>query len=96
MSCFFSTCSLIQDQAFRHKARFDGRRGLEDDWQKAAESKRSRDLEDKLVGLECGGLLHEQLDHYKRCKQCKKRPDNCGESNIWRESRYVPGSRIMV
>ena len=24
------------------------------------------------------------------------RPNNCGETNLWKESYYIPGARIMV
>lgn len=87
---------LQDDRATRYHARFENRRRLENDWMKAAEVKQGRDLEDRLLGLESGQLLHEQCDRYNRCKQCKRRVNNCGETNIWTESRYIPGSRIMV
>nr|KAG5704946.1 hypothetical protein BaRGS_022788 [Batillaria attramentaria] len=87
---------LCDDRAFRYKARYENRRRLEDNWMKAAETKRARDLEERLLGLESGQLLHEQCDRYNRCKQCKRRLNNCGETNIWTESRYIPGSRIIV
>ncbi|KAK7107042.1 coiled-coil domain-containing protein 81-like [Littorina saxatilis] len=87
---------IVEDRAHRHRARFQNRQRLEDEWQSAAEMKRARDLEDRLLGLESGQLLLEQCEQHKHCKQCKKRVDNCGESNIWRESYYIPGSRIMV
>lgn len=95
-TCHWIFCRLLDDRAYNHKVRFDSRRRLEDDWMKATEIKRARDLEDRLIGLESGMLLHEQCDQYNHCKQCKRRLNNCGESNIWSESRYVPGSRIMV
>lgn len=41
-------------------------------------------------------LIHEQCDKYHRCKQCGRRPQNCGESNVWSESRFIPGSRLIV
>ncbi|XP_076444889.1 coiled-coil domain-containing protein 81-like [Babylonia areolata] len=85
-----------EDWAHRHRARVENRRHLEDSWKQAADMKRARDLETRLQGLESGKLLHEQCDQYSHCKQCKRRVNNCGESNIWSESRYVPGSRIMV
>lgn len=88
--------SILEDRAHRHRARVENRRCLEEEWQQAAEKKRARELEERLLGLEAGQLLHEQCDKYSHCRQCKRRMDNCGESNIWRESRYIPGSRIMV
>jgi hypothetical protein len=43
-----------------------------------------------------GVLVHEQCDQYKRCAQCQRHTNNCGTSNIWRDTRYIPGTRIMV
>ncbi|XP_064605813.1 coiled-coil domain-containing protein 81-like isoform X2 [Liolophura sinensis] len=87
---------ILEDRADRFKRRFDTRKKLESDWCQAAECKRARDLEEKLRGLNPGLLLHDTVDQHKRCKQCLRKLINCGESNIWRESRYIPGSRLMV
>lgn len=87
---------LREERAFKHAVRWDTRRRLEDNWQKMSEMKRARELDDRLRSLSPGGLLHEQCDRYNRCRQCKRRVHNCGETNIWSESRYIPGSRIMV
>lgn len=87
---------LKGERSYKHVVRFDTRRRLEGDWQKMAEAKRARELEGRLHGLDPGILLHEQCDRYKRCGQCKRRVHNAGETNIWSESRYIPGSRIMV
>ncbi|GFS09239.1 coiled-coil domain-containing protein 81-like [Elysia marginata] len=87
---------LREERAFKHAVRWDTRRRLENNWQKMSEMKRARELEDRLKCLSPGGLLHEQCDRYNRCRQCKRRVHNCGETNIWSESRYIPGSRIMV
>ncbi|CAB1327491.1 unnamed protein product, partial [Coregonus sp. 'balchen'] len=41
-------------------------------------------------------LLIDQCEQYRRCYQCKRKTENCGETNIWKESHYMPGSRLMV
>ncbi|XP_046374340.1 coiled-coil domain-containing protein 81-like isoform X4 [Haliotis rufescens] len=87
---------LLNDRANRHNMRFLSRRRLEDDWSKSADMKRGRELEDRLRSLSPGMLVHEQCDKYHRCRQCLRQLRNCGESNIWSESRYIPGSRLMV
>ncbi|XP_046583248.1 LOW QUALITY PROTEIN: coiled-coil domain-containing protein 81-like [Haliotis rubra] len=87
---------LLDDRANRHHMRFLSRRRLEDDWSKSADMKRGRELEDRLRSLSPGILVHEQCDKYHRCRQCLRQLRNCGESNIWSESRYIPGSRLMV
>ena len=75
---------------------YNTRRTLEDNWTKALEMKKKRELEDKEYSMIPGKLVHEQCDKYRRCGQCKRRVHNCGESNIWRDSRYIPGSRLIV
>lgn len=88
--------SLKDERAFKHMVRFQSRRRLENDWHIMAEDKKIREYDDHLQSLSPGILVHEQCDQYKRCHQCKRRLQNCGESNLWSESRYIPGTRIMV
>lgn len=87
---------LMGDRSYKYKRRFDKRKDLEEDWSKAAMSKKEKEMEDRLHALSPSLLLHEQCDKYSRCRQCKRKMKNCGESNIWSESRYIPGSRLMV
>ncbi|KAL8595079.1 hypothetical protein ACOMHN_019117 [Nucella lapillus] len=88
--------ALIEDRVHNYRTRTDHRRQLEKDWRTAAETKRTRDQEERRRGLESGNLLLEQCDRYRRCHQCQRRVTNCGETNVWCESYYVPGSSIMV
>lgn len=43
-----------------------------------------------------GQLLVDKLTQYKRCRQCKRRTSNCGESNIWKDSHHLAGSQFMT
>ncbi|XP_072018887.1 coiled-coil domain-containing protein 81-like [Amphiura filiformis] len=87
---------LIADRAARYEDHFGNRKSLEDDWQRAASLKRIREKDYELRSQTPGVLLHEQCDKYNRCGQCQRRKANGGESNIWSETRYIPGSRLMV
>ncbi|XP_071800629.1 coiled-coil domain-containing protein 81-like isoform X1 [Asterias amurensis] len=87
---------LIADRAARYDNAVKNRKSLEETWSNAASLKRSREEELKLRAQSPGVLVHEQCDKYHRCDQCQRRLGNCGESNIWSESRYIPGSRLMV
>ncbi|CAH1800322.1 unnamed protein product [Owenia fusiformis] len=87
---------LLDDRAHRYERIYRNRKRLESDWSGAADTKKNRELEDKLRSLTPGILVHEQCDKYHRCGQCKRTINNAGESNIWRDSRYIPGSRLMV
>uniref|UniRef100_A0A3Q2QJW0 CCDC81 HU domain-containing protein n=1 Tax=Fundulus heteroclitus TaxID=8078 RepID=A0A3Q2QJW0_FUNHE len=43
-----------------------------------------------------GQLLVDKLEECRRCCRCKRRMANCGETNIWKDSRYLSGSQFMV
>ncbi|XP_015759118.1 PREDICTED: coiled-coil domain-containing protein 81-like [Acropora digitifera] len=87
---------IILDRALRHQERVDTRRALEESWAANVAHKRDIDQEERQLAQSPGMLIHEQCDKYHRCKQCGRRPQNCGESNVWSESRYIPGSRLIV
>ncbi|XP_028409900.1 coiled-coil domain-containing protein 81-like [Dendronephthya gigantea] len=72
------------------------RRDLEKSWAENLRRKQEREHEEILRLRSPGVLIQEQCDKYHRCEQCGRRPWNCGESNIWRESRYISGSRLIV
>ena len=93
---FFSPSRLKEDRADRYERLFKHRKRLETDWAAATLYKKDRETEERMRMQSPGMLVHEQCDKYKRCDQCKRCLHNCGESNIWRESRYIPGSRLMV
>uniref|UniRef100_A0A8C3RL04 Coiled-coil domain containing 81 n=1 Tax=Chelydra serpentina TaxID=8475 RepID=A0A8C3RL04_CHESE len=87
----------IADRGAQFEKIFQMNLAMQDDWQKSAGMKRLREVEEKL--FERAGdklMLLDQCERYRRCFQCKRRTTNCGESNVWSESRYVPGSRLMV
>lgn len=88
--------SIILDHALRHQERLEARRSLEDSWAANVCRKHEQELEERRRAQSPGMLIHEQCDKYRRCKQCGRRPQNCGESNVWSESRYIPGSRLIV
>lgn len=94
---YFLFSSLISDRRERFRRAFTIRKDLEADWSNATEEKRQRDQEERThVYAPQGVLVHEQCDQYKRCAQCQRHTNNYGGSNIWRDTRYVPGTRIMV
>ncbi|XP_030851180.1 coiled-coil domain-containing protein 81-like [Strongylocentrotus purpuratus] len=87
---------LIADRAARFEQAFQTRKSLEETWKEADALKKSREEEQVLKLQSSGILLHEQCDQYHRCEQCLRVLKNCGESNIWSESRYIPGSRLIM
>lgn len=64
---------LLEDRSRRYERLVNNRRSLEQDWVKAAEQKKGREIEERLRCLTPGLLVHEQCDKYKRCAQCNKR-----------------------
>ncbi|XP_041353947.1 coiled-coil domain-containing protein 81-like isoform X2 [Gigantopelta aegis] len=87
---------LLDDRAHRFKTRMNTRKHLEDNWCRTVHMKRARDAEEHLASLCPEGLVHEQCDKYRRCRQCQRKLGNKGVTNIWCETRYIPGSRLMV
>lgn len=96
ITVLFDFLRLMDDRSKRFQRRTFVRKRLEEDWAESSKQKHDREMEERLHQLAPGALLHEQCDKYHRCQQCKRKVNNCGESNIWRESRYIPGSRLMV
>jgi len=87
---------LIADRIAHHQRTLAWRRSLESNWGIHHSNKMKMLANEKSADHKPSLLLLQQTDKYRRCYQCKKGIPNAGESNIWRESRYVPGSRIMV
>ncbi|UJR09964.1 hypothetical protein I4U23_014188 [Adineta vaga] len=88
---------LISERRERHRRDMKIRKNLEADWIDAMDEKHQRDEDEKMhLKAPQGILVHEQCDQYKRCAQCQRTLDNFGKSNIWKDTRYIPGARIMV
>ncbi|KAL7845824.1 hypothetical protein AOLI_G00240160 [Acnodon oligacanthus] len=87
---------LIADRISRYERLRSLRASLEDTWNRSADLKHHRDLEERAFIRSSSGLLIDQCEQYRRCCQCKRKTSNCGQSNIWKESHYIPGSRLMV
>ncbi|KAG9262347.1 coiled-coil domain-containing protein 81 isoform X1 [Astyanax mexicanus] len=87
---------LIADRISRYEKLRNVRASLEDTWTRSADLKHHRDQEERDFIRSGSRLLIDQCQQYRRCHQCKRKTSNCGESNIWKESRYIPGSRLMV
>lgn len=84
------------DRAEHFREAIQTRRALEKSWAETHRRKKQRETDENTRTHTPGMLIHEQCDKYYRCDQCGRRPWNCGESNIWRESRYIAGSRLIV
>uniref|UniRef100_A0A8D0H617 Coiled-coil domain containing 81 n=1 Tax=Sphenodon punctatus TaxID=8508 RepID=A0A8D0H617_SPHPU len=87
----------VADRGEQFERAFKMNLALAEDWRKSAGMKRQRSYEEKL--FERAGdklMLLDQCERYRRCFQCKRRTTNCGESNVWSDSKYIPGSRLMV
>ncbi|XP_027012263.1 coiled-coil domain-containing protein 81 isoform X1 [Tachysurus fulvidraco] len=87
---------LIADRINRYERLRKVRTALEDTWTRSADLKHCRDMEERAFIRSGGRLLIDQCEQYRRCFQCKRKTTNCGESNIWKESHYTSGSRLMV
>jgi len=72
------------------------RKELESSWTHQHREKIRQDTLERKHQMTAGLLLLDQCDKYSRCKQCERCCANIGASNVWRESRYMSGSRLMV
>ena len=89
--------SLISDNRERHHRAYTLRKDLENDWTEAVQDKHQRDDDEKLhLKAPQGLLVHEQCDQYHRCAQCQRNLNNTGKTNFWKDTRYIPGTHIMV
>jgi len=71
------------------------RKSMESNWLRSNDEKYEREIEAK-IGIPERITVQEQLDQYRKCTQCTRRPQNQGQSNIWRETYYTPGARLIV
>ncbi|XP_041438647.1 coiled-coil domain-containing protein 81 isoform X2 [Xenopus laevis] len=87
---------MLSDRAEQYNKMYRIQKTLQDEWAKSAELKRHKDNKEEKFIQAGSHLLLDQFDMYRRCFQCKRRTSNRGESNIWSESRYIPGARIFI
>lgn len=89
--------SLLADRREHYRRAVNIRKGLESDWVNAADAKQQRDQDERMhLSAPQGILVHEQCDQYNRCAQCQRNLENRGTSNFWKDTRYVPGTHVMV
>nr|XP_060627125.1 coiled-coil domain-containing protein 81 [Anolis sagrei ordinatus] len=70
---------------------------LQEDWRKSAKMKKQRDYEEKLFQRTGDKLLLlDQCARFRHCYRCKRSIGTCGENNAWTDTKYVPGSRLVV
>ncbi|KAM4597216.1 coiled-coil domain-containing protein 81-like [Fundulus diaphanus] len=87
---------LMQDKTSHFEKKHYIRKSLEDEWSQSAELKHRREDEEKRFLRSAGQLLVDKLEECRRCCRCKRRTANCGETNIWKDSRYLSGSQYMI
>jgi len=87
---------LLDETLVRNSLNLQQRKELEKTWAVHDMHKKAKELEEKLRARSPGLLLQEQCDKYASCNQCTRKQANYGRSNVWSESRYVSGSRLMV
>ncbi|XP_043092008.1 coiled-coil domain-containing protein 81-like [Puntigrus tetrazona] len=69
---------------------------FKESWQYNTDLKHQRDQEELSRRRFGGQTLTEQLRKYERCGQCKRSTTNRGESNIFRDTNFVTGARLML
>uniref|UniRef100_A0A672L002 CCDC81 HU domain-containing protein n=1 Tax=Sinocyclocheilus grahami TaxID=75366 RepID=A0A672L002_SINGR len=72
------------------------RAACEESWHRSADLKHQRDREELNSRRYRNKLMIKQLGKYERCSQCKRSTANRGESNVFRDTDYVTGARLML
>ncbi|XP_023270364.1 coiled-coil domain-containing protein 81 [Seriola lalandi dorsalis] len=87
---------LILDRINRFEKKRDISKSLEDEWSRSVKLKHQQEEDERRFLRSAGQLLVDKLAQYRRCRQCKRRTSNFGESNIWKDSHYLSGSQFMI
>lgn len=87
---------LKEDQRKERSRKTRARQALEKEWLVSMREKQRRLQENLHKARKQGIRLHQQCEEYQRCKQCKRKTQNFGHSNILHETRYISGARLMV
>ncbi|XP_057187418.1 coiled-coil domain-containing protein 81-like isoform X2 [Triplophysa rosa] len=69
----------------------------EKNWKHRVSLRRQRDREDlqDFRRFGCQNIT-DQLEKYERCNRCKRSTANRGQSNLFRDTNYLSGSRLML
>ncbi|XP_030582265.1 coiled-coil domain-containing protein 81 [Archocentrus centrarchus] len=87
---------LILDRIKRFEKTRDISKSLEQEWSSSMKHKHKQEEDERRFLRSAGQLLVDKLAEYRCCCQCKRRTTNCGETNIWKDSRYPSGSKLMI
>merc|ERR1712044_135201 len=92
---------LLNDQARQYEDAVNRRRLLESNWIKHAQEKHAKERDHEKFMANERTLQEKEAelhDNYQYLFKPKPTGYHSGrfKSNIWRESRYIPGSRLMV
>ncbi|XP_056591132.1 coiled-coil domain-containing protein 81-like [Triplophysa dalaica] len=69
----------------------------EKNWEHSISMRRQRDREELQDFRRYGcQSLTDQLEKYERCNRCKRSTANRGQSNLFRDTNYLSGSRLML
>uniref|UniRef100_A0A6J0UYV7 Coiled-coil domain-containing protein 81 n=1 Tax=Pogona vitticeps TaxID=103695 RepID=A0A6J0UYV7_9SAUR len=87
----------VAEKGARFERIFQMNLALQEDWRKSARMKRQRDYEEQLFQRAGDKLfLLDQCARFRRCYQCKRGLNHCSEVSTWTDTKYVPGSRLIV
>ncbi|VEL28877.1 unnamed protein product, partial [Protopolystoma xenopodis] len=90
--------SLNEERARQFAKQLAARRHLEMAWLAAMQEHRSHRADQARANWRSEAdcvLLHDQCADYVRCKQCQRRLDNVGQSNLFKDSFFAPGTRYI-
>lgn len=68
---------------------------LKNSWNSSIQGRRRQQEEQSEWDNVLGVTVLEQLEGYPRCKQCFRKPDNNGTTNLLTGTRYPTGCKLM-
>ncbi|XP_051756346.1 coiled-coil domain-containing protein 81-like isoform X2 [Ctenopharyngodon idella] len=87
---------MLEERICHYEKRRQLQAACVENWQHSANMKHQREQEELNIRRFGGQTLTDQLGQYERCSRCKRSTSNCGRTNIFRDTNYVSGSRLML
>ncbi|ROL50346.1 Coiled-coil domain-containing protein 81 [Anabarilius grahami] len=87
---------MLEERICHYEKRRQLQAACVENWQHSANMRHQQQQEELNIRRFGGQTLTDQLGQYERCSRCKRSTSNCGRTNIFRDTNYVSGSRLML
>ncbi|XP_067298460.1 coiled-coil domain-containing protein 81-like [Pseudorasbora parva] len=87
---------MLQERICHYEKLRQLRAACEENWQHSINIKHQREQEELNIRRFGGHTLTDQFGKHERCSRCKRNTANRGQTNIFRDTNYESGSRLML